>query len=108
MGKSVPKGIKSKARVLMAQQPETFGGEFEKNQEGIRSFRLPFSKWTTNVMAGFITRHQKRIVQAQEKEKKAKEAKESVMKDAPGIEKAKKPRVKKTKEETAAEETTVE
>lgn len=107
MGKSVPKGIKSKATIIMKEAPESFSEKFETNKKSIVELKLPFSKWTTNVMAGFITRHKKKIIKAQMKEEEAKQKKEAVMKDAPdmaAMKKERKPRVMKKEDAPAAAE----
>lgn len=110
MGKSVPKGIKSKATTIMKEMPESFSEKFDTNKKAIVELKLPFSKWTTNVMAGFITRHQKKIIKAKLKEEEAKQKKEAVMKDAPDMapvaKRERKPRVvkEKTEDAPAAEE----
>lgn len=80
MGKSVPKGIKSKANVLLKEMPESFGTSFETNKLAIKALTLPFSKWTTNVMAGFITRHHKKIIKAEKKKEEAKKKAQTTMK----------------------------
>jgi ribosomal protein S17E len=105
MGKSVPKGIKSKATIIMKEMPESFNEKFDTNKKAIVALKLPFSKWTTNVMAGFMTRYQKKIIKAKLKEEEAKQKKEAVMKDAPDMafaKKERKPRVMKEKTEDAA------
>ena len=89
MGKSVPKGIKSKARVLLQEMPEKFNTKFEDNKKNIVELKLPFSKWTTNVMAGFMTRHHKKIIAAEKKKEDAKAGKKEgpAMKEAPDMKK---------------------
>lgn len=89
MGKSVPKGIKSKANVLLQEMPEKFNTKFEDNKKNIVELKLPFSKWTTNVMAGFMTRHHKKIVAAEKKKEEAKAGKKDgpAMKEAPDMKK---------------------
>ena len=67
MGKAVPKGIKSKAAVILKEMPKTFEADFEKNKLSINALNLPFSKWTRNVMAGYITRTKKKEVLAARK-----------------------------------------
>ena len=92
----------------MKEMPETFSEKFETNKKSIVGLQLPFSKWTTNVMAGFITRHQKKLIKAKLKEEEAKQKKEAVMKEAPDmnamIKKERKPRATKAAEETEAPE----
>lgn len=105
MGKSVPKGIKSKATIIMKEMPESFNEKFDTNKKAIVALKLPFSKWTTNVMAGFMTRHQKKIIKAKLKEEEAKQKKEAVMMTAPDMapiaKRERKPRVMKEKTEDA-------
>jgi ribosomal protein S17E len=54
MGKSVPKGVKSKAEILM--KTAEFSKDFEKNKEIINSMNLGFSKKIRNLIAGYISR----------------------------------------------------
>lgn len=98
MGKSVPKGIKSKANVLLQEMPEKFGTKYEDNKKNIVELKLPFSKWTTNVMAGFMTRHHKKIIAAEKKKEDAKAGKKDgpAMKEAPDMKKPRAPRKKAT------------
>ncbi|MFH0970208.1 MAG: hypothetical protein V1776_01980 [Candidatus Diapherotrites archaeon] len=103
MGKSVPKGIKSKANVIMKEIPDSFSASFEGNKSSIRGLKLPFSKWTTNVMAGFVTRRKKRTIAAEKKLLEEKEKKEAVMKEAPDMVAEKKPRTRKTKKKEEVE-----
>lgn len=94
MGKSVPKGIKSKANVLLQEMPESFNDQFATNKKNIVELKLPFSKWTTNVMAGFMTRHHKKIKAAEKKKEDAKAKRDGAMK-APtdmGMEKTERPK----------------
>ena len=55
MGKSVPKGVKTKAEILM-EESKDFSKDFEKNKEIINSMDLGFSKKIRNLVAGYITR----------------------------------------------------
>lgn len=55
MGKSVPKGVKTKAEILMNENKE-FSRDFEKNKEVINSMDLGFSKKIRNLIAGYIAR----------------------------------------------------
>ncbi len=64
MGKAVPKGIKSRANLLIESFPETFTKDFDKNKEFVMQLKLPFSKKERNVMAGFITRKVKQALAA--------------------------------------------
>ena len=64
MGKSVPRGIKSRAEYLTSNYPEQFSENFTKNKETLSKLELPFSKVTRNILAGFIGR----LVKAKSKE----------------------------------------
>ncbi len=55
MGKSVPKGVKTKAEILM-KEDDGFSRDFEKNKEIINSFDLSFSKKIRNLIAGYVSR----------------------------------------------------
>ncbi len=55
MGKSVPKGVKTKANILMGESNE-FSRDFEKNKEIINSMDLSFSKKIRNLIAGYVSR----------------------------------------------------
>ena len=85
MGKSVPKGIKSKANIILAEMPQSFTEKFESNKKIINELKLPFSKWTTNVMSGFITRTKKNTRIALEKKAEAKAKRDVAMKAAPDM-----------------------
>ena len=104
MGKAVPKGIKSKASVMMKELPEAFGESFEGNKKSIHELELPFSKWTTNVMAGYITRlHKKaRIAEQKKEEAKRKRAEKLIEKEAAEKEKENPAAPKETPEEKSA------
>lgn len=80
MGKSVPKGIKSKANVLLQELPASFDDTFAKNKTSIVELKLPFSKWTTNVMAGYMTRFHKKIKAAEKKKEDAKAKRDAATK----------------------------
>jgi ribosomal protein S17E len=71
LGKAVPKGIKSKALLLLKEFPDKFSTDFEKNKLVLEEFGHGlFSKTNRNLIAGFIAR---KVVQ-QEKREKAKAA----------------------------------
>jgi len=55
MGKSVPKGVKTKAEILI-EENKAFSKDFEKNKEVINSMDLNFSKKIRNLIAGYISR----------------------------------------------------
>jgi len=55
MGKSVPKGVKTKVEILLNESDE-FSKDFEKNKEVINSMNLNFSKKIRNLIAGFVSR----------------------------------------------------
>lgn len=56
MGKAVPRGIKSRAGILLEVYRDKFVKDFEKNKEFIGSLNLGFSKKDRNLLVGFITR----------------------------------------------------
>ncbi len=60
MGKSVSKGLKYRAEVMLREFPEKFGKDFEKNKLALNTFELGLSKTNRNVVAGFIIRLAKR------------------------------------------------
>lgn len=104
MGKAVPKGIKSKAGIILKEMPESFDSDFEKNKKNIRELNLPFTKWTRNVMAGYITRTKKKQIIAI---KKIEEARKKITTIKPKEMEPKQEEAKKTekqKEETENEE----
>ncbi len=107
MGKSVPKGIKSKANIIMLEMPQSFNEKFTENKVTINELKLPFSKWTTNVMAGFITRTIKNTRIALEKKEDAKNKRDNVMKAPVDMAAVEKPvrtrRTTKAKEATPVE-----
>lgn len=72
MGKAVPKGIKSRAKLLLQRFPNSFTGDFEKNKDFIDSLKLPLTRVNRNLIAGFITRKAKAIKAEKEKEEKGK------------------------------------
>ncbi len=55
MGKSVPKGVKSKAEILI-KEDKPFSKDFDKNKEIINSMNLGLSKKIRNLVAGYIAR----------------------------------------------------
>ena len=55
MGKSVPKGVKTKAEILIEENKD-FSKDFEKNKEVINSMDLNLSKKIRNLVAGYISR----------------------------------------------------
>ncbi|MBU2100016.1 30S ribosomal protein S17e [Candidatus Micrarchaeota archaeon] len=55
MGKSVPRGVKVKAEILLKERND-FSRDFEKNKEIINSMDLELSKKIRNLVAGYITR----------------------------------------------------
>ena len=61
MGKSVPKGIKSRAALLIERFPEKFGKSFDQNKQFVRELNFPISKKERNVMAGFLVRKSKKV-----------------------------------------------
>lgn len=107
MGKSVPKGIKSKANIILKEMPADFNESFENNKLKVKELKLPFSKWTTNVMSGFMTRHHKKIRKAEEKKEQARKKSELVMKEHPDMKKTISPtmhmRIEKQAEEAVKE-----
>lgn len=56
MGNAVPKNVKARASVLLAERPDNFSDDYGKNKEFIRTLSLPFSKPIINKIAGYITR----------------------------------------------------
>jgi len=56
MGKSVSKGLKYKADVLLEELPEKFGTDFEKNKASLNEMELGLSKTTRNILAGYMVR----------------------------------------------------
>ncbi len=57
LGKSVAKGLKYKAEVLLEEFPERFGNNFEKNKSMLNELKdLHLSKVTRNILAGYIVR----------------------------------------------------
>ena len=60
MGKAVPKGIKSRARILLNEFPNDLGEDFEKNKKFVDSLKLPLYKISRNKIAGFIVRKVKK------------------------------------------------
>jgi len=70
LGKAVPKGIKSKALLLLKEFPERFNVDFEHNKAGIADLSIPFSKTNRNLVVGYVTRKVKQR-EAREKAKAA-------------------------------------
>ncbi|MBN1159953.1 MAG: hypothetical protein JXA43_01805 [Candidatus Diapherotrites archaeon] len=65
MGKILTKTLKNKALEIY----EAFGGKFnenfEDNKKSMRSLGLPYSKKVQNVMSGYLSRHSKKLRNAQ-------------------------------------------
>lgn len=71
MGKAVPKGIKSKALLLLKEFPEKFTADFENNKKALEEFGTNlFSKTNRNLVVGFMSRK----VRQQQKKEEAKAA----------------------------------
>ena len=56
MGKSVAKGLKYRAEVLLKEMPNQFGKDFEVNKKSLNELDLGLSKTSRNVLAGYIVR----------------------------------------------------
>ncbi len=56
MGKAVPKGVKTKAEILLNEMHERFSKDFEKNKKVLGELDFFDSKKTRNLVAGYITR----------------------------------------------------
>jgi ribosomal protein S17E len=56
MGKAVSNSIKAKAKIIMTEFEDKLGIDFEKNKSFLKDMKLPLSKLTINLMAGYITR----------------------------------------------------
>jgi ribosomal protein S17E len=56
MGKSVSKGLKYRAEVLIAELPEKFSEDFDKNKTSLNEIDLGLSKTNRNVLAGYLVR----------------------------------------------------
>lgn len=56
MGKSVAKGLKHRAEVLLREMPTQFGNDFEVNKKSLNGLDLGLSKTSRNVLAGYIVR----------------------------------------------------
>lgn len=91
LGKAVPKGIKSKALLLLKEFPEKFSADFEHNKKAIAELVIPFSKTNRNLVVGFISR---KVKQHLLKEKAKAEAVKRLAKKA-----EEKPAVKTEKKE---------
>lgn len=64
MGKAVPKNIKSRAGQLLEVYPDKFTGDFSKNNEFVKTLKLPLSKSTINRIVGYIGRSVKKSAAA--------------------------------------------
>lgn len=56
MGKAVSNSIKAKAKIIMTEFSDKVGTEFEINKNFLKGMKLPLSKLTINLMAGYMTR----------------------------------------------------
>ncbi|NCP72511.1 hypothetical protein GW835_03935 [archaeon] len=56
MGKAVSNSIKAKAKIIMTEFSDKVGIEFETNKNFLKGMKLPLSKLTINLMAGYMTR----------------------------------------------------
>jgi len=56
LGKSVSKGLKYRAEVLITEFPDKFGSDFEKNKLGLNTMELGLAKKNRNIVAGFMVR----------------------------------------------------
>lgn len=56
MGKAVSNSIKAKAKIIMTEFEDKLGVEFEQNKNFLKEMKLPLSKLTQNLMAGYMTR----------------------------------------------------
>ena len=65
MGKILTKTLKNKALEIHAVFGKKFNNKFEDNKKFMRSLELPYSKKVENVMAGFLTRHTKKLQKLQ-------------------------------------------
>ncbi len=59
MGKAVPRNVKSRAGILLEEQPGLFSDNYEKNKEAVKALGLPVTKKIRNLITGFITRKKK-------------------------------------------------
>ncbi|MDD4049524.1 MAG: hypothetical protein PHX47_00775 [Candidatus ainarchaeum sp.] len=76
MGKAVSNNIKAKAKIIMTEFSDKVGIEFETNKNFLKSMKLPLSKLTINLMAGYMTR----TLRKEQKEKEMLEQKMDVTK----------------------------
>jgi len=60
MGNSMLKPLKTKSEHIITSCKDKVGDSFDKNKKAIKGLNLPFSKKSTNKMAGYITRMEKR------------------------------------------------
>ena len=56
MGKSVAKGLKYRAEVLLTELPDRFGMDFSKNKLALNALPLGLSTTSRNIVAGYIVR----------------------------------------------------
>jgi len=56
MGKAMSNSIKAKAKIIMKEFKSDLSLDFSKNKQFIKRIKLPLSKLTINLMAGYITR----------------------------------------------------
>ena len=56
MGKAVPKGIKSKANLLVSRFADKFSSDFVQNKDFIKTLELPFSKKERNFIVSVRVR----------------------------------------------------
>lgn len=56
LGKSVAKGLKYRAEVLLNEMPEKFGLDFSKNKLSLNEMPLGLSTTSRNIVAGYIVR----------------------------------------------------
>jgi ribosomal protein S17E len=64
MGKSVPKGLKSKAEFLIDEFGDKFSTDFEKNKDAFNAMKIPMTKVNRNILLGYLTRRKKRAEKA--------------------------------------------
>jgi ribosomal protein S17E len=60
MGTAMLKPLKTKAEYMMELLGDKLNDNFENNKKVIRSLNLPFSKITTNKIAGYIASQKKK------------------------------------------------
>ncbi|HOD89980.1 MAG TPA: hypothetical protein PKK56_02795 [archaeon] len=66
MGKAVSNITKRKAEVIISEFKEELSTDFEKNKKFLKDMKLPLSKLTINLMAGYITRAMKKEIKEKE------------------------------------------